>query len=160
VLVRQVDREPVDLELAQVLHVGADRTLDPLSPRLQLCRGEDVVEAEHAFPVLDRTERRRHRSADLLGRRVGRTQVGMRLLELLELAHRRVELRVGHRGVVEHVVAPPGVFDLLGDPAVAFARPRRCGGRRGCRLAVGWWVRRAHVHILPVATDTGSGHRL
>ena len=62
------------------------------------------------------------RAADLLGRRVGRAQVGHLLLELLQPAHPRVEVGVGEGRVVEDVVAPARLLDLLGQAAVLLAQ--------------------------------------
>ena len=83
-LVEQVDGEAVDLELAQ-----QRRRLDPVAaepgvPGGELVVGERVVEALHPLEVVDGGELRRDRAADLLGRRVGRAQLGELLLELLE----------------------------------------------------------------------------
>ena len=57
-------------------------------------------------------------AADLLRRRVGRAQVGHLLLERLEPPHLLVEVGVVEGRVVEHVVAPPRVLDLLGQRPV------------------------------------------
>ena len=55
VLVDQVDRQPVDLELAQVAAPAPPGVaLDPLGPGGQLLVGEHVVQAEHPLEVLDR----------------------------------------------------------------------------------------------------------
>ena len=77
-LVDQVQRQPVDLQLAQIAGL-----LDPLLPQLanrplrpavQLLAAERVVQAQQPLQMLDRRERGRRRPADLLGRRVGRAQ--------------------------------------------------------------------------------------
>ena len=52
---------------------------------------------------------------------------GNSLLERLELAQPHVEVGVGQRRVVEHVVAPAGVLDLLGELPVTLARLGRGG---------------------------------
>ena len=87
-LVEQVDREAVDLELAQ-----QRRVVDPVArqarvPRRQLVVGERVVEALHPLEVVDGGELGGDGAADLLGRRVGGAQLGELLLEPLELAQR------------------------------------------------------------------------
>ena len=132
VLVEQVDRQPVDLELAE--HRGV---LDPVAgqpgpPGRQLLVGERVVQAHHRLEVVHRGELGGDGSADLLGRRVGRAQLGELLLELLEAAHPLVEVGVVQRRVVEHVVAPAGVLDLLGQGAVLLAGLGRRDGVGCC----------------------------
>ena len=67
-LVEQVDREAVDLELAQQRGVVDAVAAEPGVPRLQLVVGEGVVEALHALQVVDGGELGRDRAADLLGR--------------------------------------------------------------------------------------------
>ena len=57
----------------------------------------------------------------------GRAQLGEPLLELLQPAHPGVEVGVRQGRVVEHVVAPPGVLDLLGEVPVLLADLRRGG---------------------------------
>ena len=69
VLVEQVDRQPVDLELAEVMDLGAPGlALDPVEPLVQLLRREGVVEAEHPLAVVDRGELGGEGAADLLRR--------------------------------------------------------------------------------------------
>ena len=122
VLVEQVDREPVDLELAE--HRRRPSTPSRASralPARELLVGEGVVEAHHRLEVVHGGELGGDRAADLLRRRVGGAQLGELLLELLQPAHPVVEVGVGQRRVVEHVVAPAGVLDLLGQGAVLLA---------------------------------------
>ena len=57
VLVEQVHREPVDLQLAEVVQLlRADVARHPLGPGPQLVGGEGVVQAEHALEVVVRGE--------------------------------------------------------------------------------------------------------
>ena len=121
-LVEQVDGEAVDLELAEVRRVDDAVAPQPRRPGLELLVGEGVVEALHPLEVVDRGELGGHRATDLLGRRVGRAQVGDLVLELLEAAHPLVEVGVGERRVVEDVVAPARLLDLLGERAVLLAQ--------------------------------------
>ena len=141
-LVEQVDRQAVDLELAQHRRVRDAVAGQPRPPALQLVVGEGVVQAHHRLEVVHGGELRGDRAADLLRRRVRGAQLGELLLELLQTAHPHVEVVVGQRRVVEHVVAPPGVLDLLGQGAVLVAGLRRRDG--GLR----------HAPILPCATDS------
>ena len=83
--------------------------------------------------------------------RVGRAQLGEALLEVLQLAHPGVEVGVGERRVVEHVVAPAGVLDLLDELLVAVAR--LAARRRGRSLG------RGHGHILPDPSDSARHRR-
>ena len=111
--------------------------------------------------VVDGGELGRDRAADLLRRRVGRAQLGELLLERLEPAQPQVEVGVGQGRVVEHVVAPAGVLDLLGQRLVAL--PRLGGTRSGPAAEPSG--RRLMGHILPCRTDsradssTGSSTR-
>ena len=158
-LVEQVDGDAVDLELAQVVHVGTARVaLDPLGPRGQLVGAERVVQAHHPLEVVGRREVGREGAADGLRRRVGRAQLGVRLLDLLQLAHPAVVLRVGDgRRVAQEVVEARLVdqLDQLGVPVRGLLRvsrrapslpswscgplippgPRRAVGRRRRRAA-------------------------
>ena len=134
VLVEQVHGEPVDLQLAQVRHL-ADVAPHPLGPRPQVVRGEGVVQAEHALEVLVRRELGGELAADLLGGRVGRRQLRVRLLERQQLAPERVELPVRDDRRVEHVVAELVVGDLGGQLGVPRADVGIGGHLR--RLATG-----------------------
>ena len=125
VLVEQVDRQPVDLQLAQQRRrpCTPSRSM-PGVPGRHLLVGEGVVEALHPPQVVDRGEVGRHRAADLLGRRVGRAQLGPLLLERLQPPQPDVVVGVGQRRVVEHEVAPAGVLDLLAELLVLAHAPR------------------------------------
>ena len=118
VLVEQVHREPVDLQLAEVGH-GADLARDALGPGPQLVRGEGVVQAEHALQVVVRRELRGELAAHLLRGRIRRRELGMALLELHQLPPQRVELPVGDDRRVEHVVAELMISHLGGQPRVS-----------------------------------------
>ena len=124
VLVADRDGQAVDLQLAHVadlvgrLVVGGGRRpgqppVQPLDPGPQLVLAEHVVEAHHRHPVHDRGEHRGLRgAADLLGRRVGRDELGELLLERPQLADQLVVLGVADGRVVELVVAPVVLGDL------------------------------------------------
>ena len=79
--------------------------------------------------------------------RVGRAQLGELLLELLEPAQPPVEVGVGERRVVEHVVAPARVLDLLGELLVLARAPRRGADSGSVPTAL-------MAAILPGATDS------
>ena len=76
VLVEQVHREPVDLQLAEVGHL-ADLARRPARPRPAARRREGVVQAEHALEVVVRGELGGELAADLLRGRVRRRQLRM-----------------------------------------------------------------------------------
>ncbi len=94
VLIDQVDRQPVDLQLAQPgLDVGVPGR--PQCPGLKLGIGEDVVQREHPFQMLDRREQRREGAGDLLGRRVRGAQLRVPGLDLRQLTHELVVFSIG-----------------------------------------------------------------
>ena len=107
-LVHQIDREAVDLELAEVSGLleptFAELAYRPLGPTVQLVAAERVVQAHQSLQVLDRSEGGRWRRTDLLGRRVGRTKCGKGVFELAELSHHGVELTVGDGRRIQHVM--------------------------------------------------------
>src|SRR5690606_22060417 len=143
--VDDVDREAVDLGLAQVPRTGADLALDPARPLGEIVVMERVVEAEQAFEVLDRRPRRLaaaglgDRSTDLLRGRIGRSQRGVFGLDGLELMHQLVELGIadGRRG---EVIPLPVLLDLLSQGSVALADVGRDV------VDVGWQVSRLGRH--------------
>ena len=127
-LVEQVDREPVDLELAEQVGRLDAVAGEPGVPRGQLLEGEGVVEALHPLEVVDGGELRRDRAAHVLGRRVGGAQLRVRLLERLELAHRRRRSRrrtgSGRRARSSASARPRPARSAPGDA------PRAVGGAR------------------------------
>jgi hypothetical protein len=125
-LIRQVDRQTVDLELADELDRAARVAHRPLGPGGQLVGVEDVVEREHPLGVLDLGELRRERAAHVLRGRIGGTQPRISRLERLELAIERVELGVGDDRRIELVIAVLMVANLVGQ----FGVPGAGLGRR------------------------------
>ncbi len=152
VLVEQVDGQPVDLELAQV----ADLRVTGVPPRAlgpgrDLLLAERVVQAEHPLDVLDRRELGGVRPADGLGRALRRPQLGVRLLQPLQLADHPVVAAVADRRGVAQVVGEAGGLDLVRHLGPAMPG---VGGRLGqLRRRVGG---SAHGLILPRAADTGG----
>ncbi len=123
VLVDQVDRETIDLQLAQPgVHLGLPG--DAGGPRLELHLREDVVQREQPLQVLHRGEQRRDGAGDLLGRRVRRAQTRIAGLELRQLGHELVVLGVGDGRGIQDVVAE-GVFAQL-PGQLRRPRPRLC----------------------------------
>ena len=114
-LVEEVDREPVDLELAQVVVAGrAGVAGDPRRPRGKLLGREAVVEGQHPLEVVDRREvGGEDRATHLLGRALGRAQLGELLLQLVEPADHPVVVAVADRRRISDVVAEPVILDLL-----------------------------------------------
>ena len=75
-------------------------------PGRQLLGREDVVQAEHPLEMVGGREvGREARAADQLRRRIGCPQLGVFVLERLQLAQQLVELRVGDDRRVADVVA-------------------------------------------------------
>ena len=124
-LVGEVDRQAVDLELAQVACGPAPQCpVDAGGPVVEFLAGEGVVEAVHALGVDDLGEQFGvDAAAHMLGRRVGAAQLGEALLDVFEFAHEGVELGIGDRRGVLHVVALAVLLDLQGQ--LFGARPRR-----------------------------------
>src|SRR6266513_172991 len=80
--VGQVDREPVDLELAYVVDVVPSQELaHALVEGAELAFIERVRQGKHRRCVLDRRESRRRRCADALRRRLGGYELGVGGLE-------------------------------------------------------------------------------
>ena len=126
VLVEQVDGEAVDLQLAEVVEVGAVGVArDARRPGGQLLGAEAVVEAQHPLEVVDGTEvGREDRPADLLGRAVRCPQGGVGLLELAQPPDDRVVLGIADGRRVLDVVVELRLGRLLGevDPLVVLVR--------------------------------------
>ena len=125
------DAEAVDLELGRVGDVPAGEELaHALVELADLVLVVAVLDAHHRAAVDDGGEALDGLLADPLRRRFGRHEVGEAGLEVAELAHEAVELRVGDLGVVVDVVLALVVEDLpaqrLGPGAVL-----RPGGRGG-----------------------------
>jgi hypothetical protein len=125
------DAEAVDLELGRVGDVPAGEELaHPPVELADLVLAVAVLDAHHRAAVDDGGEALGGLLADPLRRRFGRHELGEAGLEVAELAHEAVELRVGDLGVVIDVVLALVVEDLpaqrLGPGAVL-----RPGGRGG-----------------------------
>ena len=140
-LVDDVHREAVDLELAQQLRHRTEILLDPTHPRRELLAAERVVETEQPLQVLHGGEHRRSLTTHRLRRRVSADQLGMLGLERLQLAEQRVVLRIGQGRVVLAVIAGACLLDRLDQ-----LTPPRCGIGCGARL-----VTRGHVSARPPA---------
>ena len=99
-LVGQRDAEAVDLQLRDVskrrVFRQRERAAEARVEFEQLLVGVRVFQAEHRRGVCHRLEPLDGPPADALGRRVGILEFGVRLLELPELTHQRVEFRVGN----------------------------------------------------------------
>ena len=135
-LVDERHREPVDLQLADDVRDAAVQPLDhPLEPGVHVLRRIAVLEREERHLVPDLRQLGDRRPPDALGRRVGRHQLRVLLLQRDQLADHRVVLGVGELGPVVDVVELPGAPDLGDEIGVALA------GRDGHHpviLASGW----------------------
>ena len=121
-LVGEREADAVDLQLGDVGERGLDRPVETAADAAvkvaQLGLVVGVLEAEHRDEMIDFREALRRPSADADGRRVRIGQLGMRALQVLELAHEGVVLRVGdlRRGVdVVALVVVPEEAAKLGD---------------------------------------------
>ena len=106
VLVREVDRETVDLRFE---HVGdrrgvAKALVDVLGPFLDRFVGRHLLERAHRGLMPNLLELRRRGSPDALGRRVRRHELRVLALQFLELVVGAVVRGVVDRRLVEHVV--------------------------------------------------------
>ena len=110
-LVSQADRETVDLELREPAHIAPRGSDGLLTPRDELVRGEDVIEAQHALGVCDRLETSVLGGSDRLRRRVLCPEHGVRGLDLLEPVHPRVVRRVVDARPIGSVIRLARVID-------------------------------------------------
>ena len=128
VLVDERDREPVDLWLGHEVHLAhLDALTREIALRAEHPCGELVLvagvgERQHRLQMPDLVELVERLTADALGGRVRREQIGMVPLEVTQLVQQRVVLDVGDLGVVEDVVAVSVVLELLAELA---GPPRR-----------------------------------
>ena len=110
----QRQRHAVQLQLADVLDVRlAAQLVDAPLPVAQFLFVVGVVEREHRRGVRHLDEALARLAAHALRRRIGRDQLRMLGLELLQLVHQAVEFGVADLGIVEHVVAVLVVADLV-----------------------------------------------
>ena len=115
VLIKQADRQTIQFGFAAVLDYSAiaeqvaRRQIQPFAHAAveieQILLLEGIAQTQHRHFVAHLTERRQRRSADPLGRRLGRHQLRVLRLERLEFVEQAVVLRIGNAGFVEHVVA-------------------------------------------------------
>ncbi len=118
-LVDQLDRGAVELGLEGVGELVAEQLPQPLVEPPHGLELGPRVEAQHRRVVLDGGQRRERLAAHPLGRRVRRHQLGVLLLERLELAEERVVGLVRDLRPIEHVVQVlvlPQLLAQLRDP--------------------------------------------
>lgn len=84
--------------------VAWQELIHALHPRLDLCRVENVIEANHPPAVLHLDEASFKDVANPLGRRIRRDECRVCGLELLELGKKAVIHRVAHAGRIKHMV--------------------------------------------------------
>ena len=114
VLVGKRHAQAVDLELAGIGDAtGAERILGALEPRVKFVQIHGIVHGIHACHVRDRRKLLAHVAAHALGIAVGRHQVGIGRLDLLQFNEHFVEGGVRDLGRVEHVVAIGVVVELM-----------------------------------------------
>ena len=88
---------------------------------------ESVGQRQHGNFMAHFGECAGRRSADPLGRRIGRDQIRIRGLQRFELAHQLVVLDVGQGRVVEHVIAVVRLIDLDAQRGGALTEGGGCG---------------------------------
>jgi len=114
VLVKQRHAEPVHLGFTDILEIHSGK--HPLESSLELLKLGDVhgvVQREHGDLVLDGGEGLHRLARNTLGRAVGRDQVGVPGLEILELSHETIVLGVGNLGLGQDVIEVVVAVDEL-----------------------------------------------
>ena len=84
--------------------VSRQELIHALHPRLDLCRVEDIIEANHPPAMLHLGKTTFKDIADPLGGRIGRDERRVRSLELLELGKKAVVHRVAHARCIKHMI--------------------------------------------------------
>ena len=135
ILVGKRHAQAVDLELAGIGDAaGTECILGALEPRVKLIKIHGVVHGIHARHVRDRCKLLAHIAAHALGIAVGRHQIRIGRLNLLQLNEHFVESGIRDLGRIEHVVAVGMVVELMAQ--LGRARRRlgagisRCSGIR------------------------------
>ena len=114
VVVGKRHRQAVDLEFAdKVDSLSRDQAAYALVPGVDVLIAESIGQAEQGTWMDNGTERAERFCADTLCGRIGRDQIGMRLLEFFQLEQEGIVLRVAYLGTVEHVVTVIMIVDLL-----------------------------------------------
>ena len=124
VLIGKRHAQTVDLKLAGIGDAaGTERILGALEPRVKFVQIHSIVHGIHARHMCDRCKLLAHVAAHALGIAVGRHQVGVGRLDLLQLNEHFVKGGVRDLGRIEHVVAIGVVIELVAQL-----------GRTRCRL--------------------------
>ena len=106
--------QAVNLKLAGIGNAtGTEGILSALEPCVELVQIHGIVHGIHACHVRYRRKLLAHVSAHTLGIAVGRHQVGIGRLDLLELNEHFVEGGIRDLGRIEHVVAIGVVIELM-----------------------------------------------
>ena len=111
VLVSERNGRAVELELANVLRRPA-LALDTLQKLVELVERIGIAQRQHGITVLDGGELGGNVAADAGRRRIGVGELGMRGLQLLQLAHHAVEIEIRNLGRVFDVVLMIVEFEL------------------------------------------------
>ena len=136
VLVSKRHAQTVNLELAGIGDAtSAKRILGALEPCVELVQIHGIIHGIHARHMRDRRKLLAHVAAHALGIAVGRHQVGVGRLDLLQLNEHFVKGGVRNLGCIEHVVAIGVVIELVAQLGRTRCRLGtgigRCGGFRG-----------------------------
>ena len=139
-LVTNAHREPVKLELAKILDLfarlqasgSAQRIRNALVEGAHLVIVESVAKRQHGYGVCHAAECRQRRRADALSRRRGSHEIRMGVLEILQLAHQAIVVRIRHDRIIQDVIGVIVPIDLRTQPGRALCRRLICR-HRGCR---------------------------
>ena len=122
VLIEEVDREAIDLDLGRHLEVRNAGRLDHAGfPPGELLEGEDVVEGHHLGEVADLGEAGVDAAAHAHRGRVGSAQLRVALLNLLNLAVHAVVVCVCQGRRITVVVGGASLVDALNEVVVTVA---------------------------------------
>ena len=115
VVVNQLDAQPVELDLGDVLDIGVglQQALDAFVELAHLLGVHRVAERHHCPPMHHHAEFFARRRTHTLRGRIGRRQLRMLALERLEPSQQLVVVGVGDFGIVEYVVAMVGAVDFV-----------------------------------------------
>ena len=120
--ITQGDGDAVDLRVDDVfVRFAAQPSSHAVVELAQLLLVVGVVDREHGQGVLDLRELGQRGSPDALGRRIGRDQVRVLLLEFLEFGEELVIVAVGDDRLGEHVVGVIVAGDLFTQGFDSFA---------------------------------------
>ena len=136
VFVLYADGETVVFQLANVFNISVEEGADAVVELQQLLFRVGVAERKHRIDVLHGLEAFRHGAAHPLRGTVGLHELGMRLLQLLQMAQQLVELVVADDRRVQHVVVVVVAVKLCGESDNFFFYWIHECGFFGCKFTI------------------------